>query len=243
MIKVIFGILSDRYGRKWPLVANLVIVSALEVGAGFVTHFNAFLALRSLFGIGMGGIWGMAASTALENLPVEFRGIASGVLQQGYAVGYLIASVINLFLVPSTHLGWRSLFYAASGISFAAAILRALLPESEVFLRARAVEEANGTSSTGKTKIFLRETKEMLKAHWLRCIYAVLLMTGKIPFLSPSRSCLLHFPPCNALLTTILLSTGFNFLSHGSQECPLRYLNKSSFIDPDHRISTPRISK
>ena len=121
----------------------------------------------------------MAASTALENLPVEARGIASGVLQQGYAVGYLIAAVINLYLVPSTSVGWRSLFYTASGISLFAAFIRALLPESQVFLRARAAEKANGTSTKGKTKIFLRETKEMLKAHWLRCIYAVLLMTGK----------------------------------------------------------------
>ena len=181
-LQVIFGILSDRYGRKWPLVVNLVIVAGLEVGAGFCKTFPQFLALRSLFGIGMGGIWGMAASTALENLPVEFRGIASGVLQQGYAVGYLIAAVINLYLVPNTSLGWRSLFYTAAAISFFAAILRALLPESEVFLRARAVEKANGANTKGKTKIFLRETKKMLKAHWLLCIYAVLLMTGRVSF-------------------------------------------------------------
>lgn len=125
----------------------------------------------------------MAASTALENLPVEFRGVASGILQQGYAAGYLIAALINLFLVPNTSIGWRSLFYTAAGISFFAAILRALLPESEVFLRARAAERARGASTTGKTRIFLKETKEMLKTHWLRCIYAVLLMTGVFVFL------------------------------------------------------------
>jgi SHS family lactate transporter-like MFS transporter len=169
----------------------LVIVAALEIGAGFCKTFSAFLALRSLFGIGMGGIWGMAASTALENLPVEFRGIASGVIQQGYAVGYLIAAVINLFLVPKTSLGWRSLFYAAAAITFFAAILRALLPESEVFLRARAAEKATGNSTKGKTKIFISETKKMLKTHWLLFIYAVLLMTGRVP--SPTNSPLLPF--------------------------------------------------
>ena len=126
----------------------------------------------------------MASSTALENLPVEFRGIASGVIQQGYAVGYLIAAVINLYLVPKTSLGWRSLFYAASAISFFAAILRALLPESEVFSRAKAAEKANGTTTKGKTKIFLKETKNMIMTHWLLFIYAVLLMTGKVPLLS-----------------------------------------------------------
>ncbi|EDR01408.1 uncharacterized protein LACBIDRAFT_333263 [Laccaria bicolor S238N-H82] len=97
---VLFGIVSDRYGRKWPLVCNLVLVAVLELGAGFVQNFKQFLALRSLFGIGMGGIWGLAASTALENLPVELRSVGSGFLQEGYAVGYLIAAVINLYLVP-----------------------------------------------------------------------------------------------------------------------------------------------
>jgi MFS transporter, SHS family, lactate transporter len=79
--QVVFGILSDRFGRKWPLVWNLVLVAILELGAGFVQTFPQFLALRSLFGIGMGGIWGLAAATALENLPVEACGIASGFLQ------------------------------------------------------------------------------------------------------------------------------------------------------------------
>lgn len=130
----------------------------------------------------MGGIWGLAASTALENLPVEARGLASGVLQQGYAVGYLLAACINLRLVPETPTTWRSLFWTASGISLFAAGIRALLPESEVFIRAKAVENEKGLSTGKKTKIFLHETKEMLKAHWLLCIYAVLLMTGPYQF-------------------------------------------------------------
>ena len=127
----------------------------------------------------MGGIWGLAAATALENLPVEVRGIASGILQEGYAVGYLLAAIINLFLVPEVSPGWRSLFWTGSGISLFAAAVRALLPESEFFLRAKEAEKASGTDTTQKTKIFLRETKAMLKKHWLLCIYAVLLMTGK----------------------------------------------------------------
>lgn len=182
---VIFGIISDRYGRKYPLVFNLLLVCVLELGAGFVQTYSQFLGLRSVFGIGMGGIWGLAASTALENLPVETRGLASGVLQQGYAVGYLLAAVINLYLVPEQTHGWRALFWCAAGISAFAALVRLLLPESAVFLRtredARLREEKTGLSHGGatKTKIFLKETKKMLKAHWMLCIYAVLLMTGK----------------------------------------------------------------
>ncbi|CAA7271289.1 unnamed protein product [Cyclocybe aegerita] len=196
---VVFGVISDRFGRKWPLVANLVLVAALELGAGFVHNFKEFLALRSLFGIGMGGIWGLAASTALENLPVEARGIASGFLQEGYAVGYLIAALINLYLVPAVSAGWRSLFWMAAGLSLLAAIFRALLPESEVFLKAKAAEKAKGAhqSTKKKTAIFFHELKEMLKTHWKLCIYAVLLMTG------------------------------FNFLSHGSQDLYPTYLQTS----------------
>ncbi|KAG5652225.1 hypothetical protein H0H81_005767 [Sphagnurus paluster] len=177
---IIFGVLSDRFGRKWPLVANLVLISVLQLGGGFVQTFKEFLALRSLFGIGMGGVWGLAASTALENLPVEARGLASGILQQGYAVGYLLAACINLKLVPHTKTTWRTLFWAASGISMFAAVVRAVLPESQVFLRAKELEKARGTDTSKKTKVFIQESKAMLKQHWLLCVYAVLLMTGAI---------------------------------------------------------------
>ena len=120
----------------------------------------------------------MAASTGLENLPVELRGIASGVLQQGYAVGYLIAAVINLTLVPSVGPGWRSLFWCAAGISLFAAFVRALLPESAVFIRAKEIQLERGISTTNKTKVFVKETGRMLENHWKLCCYAVLLMTG-----------------------------------------------------------------
>lgn len=177
--QVIFGILSDRFGRKWPLIWNLVFVCILELGSGFVQTFSQFLGVRAIFGVAMGGIWGLAASTALENLPVEVRGLASGVLQEGYAVGYLIAAVINLTLVPETSTSWRGLFWTAAGLSALAAFIRILLPESAVFLRAKAIEQASGHTTAKKTKIFIHETKEMLKKHWILCIYAVLLMTGE----------------------------------------------------------------
>lgn len=133
-LQVIFGIISDRFGRKWPLVFNLMLCSVIKLGSGFVQTFPQFLAARSLFGVAMGGIWGLAASSALENLPVEVRGLASGVLQQGYAVGYLPAAVVDLKLVPEQSSGWRALFWTASGISMFAVFIRALLPEGAFFL-------------------------------------------------------------------------------------------------------------
>ncbi|KAM0750242.1 carboxylic acid transporter [Meredithblackwellia eburnea MCA 4105] len=195
---VIFGLLSDRYGRKWPLVANLIIVAVLSLGTAFVDSFGPFLAVRSLFGIAMGGIWGQAAGTALENMPMESRGLFSGILQQGYAVGYLIAAVINLTAVPH-HNTWRVLFEVAAGISLGAAIIRALLPESQYFLQRRqaAIDSGVVISSSEKTKVFIREMGHALRTHWVRCIYAILLMTG------------------------------FNFFSHGSQDLYPTYIQQS----------------
>ncbi|KAG1818615.1 MFS general substrate transporter [Suillus subaureus] len=186
---VIFGMISDRFGRKWPLVVNLLLCCVLELGTGFVDTFSQFLACRALFGIAMGGIWGLSSSSALENLPIELRGLASGILQEGYTVGYIFAAVINLTLVAQY--GWRALFWTGAGITCIAAVVRALVPESPFFLHAKEQEKAKGVNTSQN---FLRRTKEMLKLHWLLCIYAVLLMTG------------------------------LNFLSHGSQDLYPTYL-------------------
>jgi len=169
------------------LVINLILCGILELGTGFVHTFKEFLALRSLFGIAMGGIWGLAAATALENLPVEVRGIASGMLQEGYAVGYLFAAVMNLRLVPETSTTWRSLFWASAGLSVFAAGIRALLPESEVFIRAKEAERARGATTSKKTRVFMHETWIMLKSHWLLVVYSILLMTGKLLIYLPRR--------------------------------------------------------
>lgn len=138
----------------------------------------------------------MASASALENLPVEARGLASGIMQQGYAGGYLIAAIVNLYLVPKTT--WRSQFRTSAGISCFAALARLTLPESQVFLRARAERQTESEkSSESKTRVFFRQVGRMLKDHWLLSIYAVLLMAG------------------------------FNFLSHGSQDLYPTYLESS----------------
>ncbi|TNY18325.1 carboxylic acid transporter [Rhodotorula diobovata] len=195
---IIFGLLSDRYGRKWPLIADLLVCGVLSLGTAFVKTFSQFLAVRSLFGIAMGGIWGLSASLALENMPVAARGLFSGLLQQGYAVGYLIAAVLNLTEVAK-HDDWRILFYFAAAVSAAAALFRLVLPESAYFVERREAEKASGAtvSSGQKSKIFLREAGRALRLHWVRCIFAVVLMT------------------C------------FNFFSHGSQDIYPSYMQDS----------------
>ena len=104
---IIFGIASDRYGRKWPFVVNNVLFIILELATGFCTTYESFLGVRSLFGIAMGGLYGNAAATALEDCPPEARGIMSGLLQQGYAFGYLLATIFFRALVNTTSHGWR----------------------------------------------------------------------------------------------------------------------------------------
>ncbi|GAA5868242.1 hypothetical protein JCM3774_000615 [Rhodotorula dairenensis] len=195
---IIFGLLGDRYGRRMPLVVDLVLCGALSLGTAYVKTFSQFLAVRSLFGICMGGIWGLSAATALENMPVEARGFFSGILQQGYAVGYLLAAVINLTEVAK-HGNWRVLFYFAAAVSGFAAIIRLALPESQVFIDRRNAEKASGTvvSSKEKSRIFIKEAGRAVKLHWVRCIFAVCLMTG------------------------------FNFFSHGSQDIYPSYMQKS----------------
>lgn len=104
---IIFGIAADRWGRKWPFVVNNVLFIILELGTGFCNTYKQFLGVRALFGIAMGGLYGNAAATALEDCPEQARGIVSGMLQQGYAFGYLLATVFARGLVNTTSHGWR----------------------------------------------------------------------------------------------------------------------------------------
>src|SRR3989441_1277210 len=103
----IFGLIADRYGRKIPLMADLVFYSVVEVLSGLAPNYTTFLVLRALFGIGMGAEWGVGASLVMEKVPPRLRGVVSGLLQQGYAAGYLLAALCYFFVFP--HWGWRPL--------------------------------------------------------------------------------------------------------------------------------------
>ncbi len=96
----LFGLMADRYGRRIPLMIDLIFYSVVEVLCGFAPSFTVFLVLRALFGIGMGGEWGVGASLALEKAPAKWRGLLSGFLQQGYAMGFLLASLAYNFVFP-----------------------------------------------------------------------------------------------------------------------------------------------
>ncbi len=131
----IFGLMADRYGRRIPLMIDVVFYSVIEVASGLAPNYTAFLILRVLFGIGMGGEWGVGASLAMEAVPSRWRGILSGVLQEGYAVGYLLAALAYYFVFP--HFGWRMMFFIGGLPAILAWFIRRNVKESEVWERSR----------------------------------------------------------------------------------------------------------
>jgi MFS transporter, SHS family, lactate transporter len=104
----IFGLFADRYGRRPALLANIICYSFFELASGFAPSLHAFLIIRALFGVAMGGEWGVGAALAFETLPAEGRGFFSGLLQEGYVIGYLFAAFIYGLLFR--FVGWRGMF-------------------------------------------------------------------------------------------------------------------------------------
>jgi MFS transporter, SHS family, lactate transporter len=158
---VIFGLLSDRYGRRKPLMANVIYFSLIELLCGFSPNYTFFLVMRALFGIGMGGEWGVGASLTMEAAPVRWRGILSGILQSGYSIGYLLAALAARFLLPAW--GWRPMFWIGALPALLALYIRMKVPESEAWKQNRA-------ASTG---LVLRTVMH----DWKRFLYLVVLMT------------------------------------------------------------------
>jgi SHS family lactate transporter-like MFS transporter len=131
----VFGLLADRYGRRLPLMINLVFYSVLEVASGLATSYTMFFWLRALFGIGMGGEWGVGASLVMEKAPTKLRGVFSGLLQEGYATGNLLASIAYFLIFPRW--GWRPLFFIGGLPALLAIFVRMRVKESEVWERTR----------------------------------------------------------------------------------------------------------
>jgi SHS family lactate transporter-like MFS transporter len=126
-----FGALADRFGRKRPLIFCVLYFSLLTVLTGFAPNYTIFVACRALYGIGMGGYWGIGASYAMESSPRRFRGVLSGMIQAGYPMGYLLASVAMQTLAPA--FGWRSVFFVGAPVALLVVALTLFAPESEAW--------------------------------------------------------------------------------------------------------------
>ena len=164
---LLFGVLADRYGRRIPLMANVIYFSLVELLCGFSPNYKFFLIMRALFGIGMGGEWGVGASLAMEAAPPRWRGVLSGILQSGYSIGYLLAALAARFLLPAHFLqpnwGWRAMFWVGALPALLALYIRMKVPESEAWKQHRA----------GST----REVLKVVAREWKRFGYLVVLMT------------------------------------------------------------------
>jgi SHS family lactate transporter-like MFS transporter len=158
----IFGLMADRYGRKLPLMIDLVFFSIVEVASGLAPNYATFFVLRALFGIGMGGEWGVGASLAMEKAPKGRRGVLSGLLQEGYATGYLLAAVCYFFVFPRW--GWRPMFFIGGLPALLALFVRFRVEESEVWQRTKHKD----WSSLGRAIV----------SHWKLFLYMTLLMAG-----------------------------------------------------------------
>ncbi len=161
----IFGLLGDKFGRRVPLMIDIIFYSIMELLTAFAPNFTIFLLLRALFGIGMGGEWGLGASLAMESLPTQARGLFSGILQQGYAFGYLLAALVYWIVFPI--FGWRGLFVAGALPALLVIYIRARVPESPVWQRHREEKQV--------ARINIRA---FIRQHAGLFIYAALLMTA-----------------------------------------------------------------
>ena len=166
----IFGLLADRYGRRAPLMINLVFYAIIEVLTGFAPNFQVFILLRFLFGIGMGGEWGVGASLMMEKVSPRFRGLLSGLLQEGYSFGYLLAALAYWLIYPRLgHVipgmsAWRILFIIGGAPALLALFVRYGIRESHVWQTSRSEDWRHLFSTVAK--------------HWKLLGYLVLLMAA-----------------------------------------------------------------
>ncbi len=168
----VFGLLAERFGRRTPLMIDILFYSFMELLTAFAPNYIIFLILRALFGVGMGGEWGVGSSLAMEALPARSRGFFSGILQQGYACGYLLGAIVffgvfNVF--PG--LGWRAMFIVGSIPALLVFFIRRNVPESPVWEQQQRERKASGIS-------FWQSVWGEVKRYPVLFVYVILLMTA-----------------------------------------------------------------
>jgi SHS family lactate transporter-like MFS transporter len=156
----LFGRAADRWGRRPTLMVDVLLYSAIEFASGFAPSLTVLLVLRAIFGIAMGGEWGVGASLTMESIPPHARGLVSGLLQSGYPAGYFLASIVYGLLY--SYIGWRGMFMVG------------VIPALLVFYIRRTVPESPNWKPVPSSS----NTLAVVKAHWRLGIYAVLLMTA-----------------------------------------------------------------
>jgi len=144
---LLFGMIADRYGRRPALMGSILLYAVVELLSAFSPSLGVFLALRAVFGIGMGGVWGVGASLAMESVPQRTRGLLSGILQEGYPAGYLLAALTYGLVFP--HFGWRGMFIVGSLPAILVLFIRVGVKESPAWIDERARRGSGAARSTG----------------------------------------------------------------------------------------------
>jgi len=157
----LFGRAADRWGRRPTLMVDVLLYSFIEFASGFSPSLTVLLVLRALYGVAMGGEWGVGASLTMESIPPHARGFVSGLLQSGYPTGYFLASIVYGLLFPI--IGWRGMFMVGVLPALLVLYIRRRVPESPSWDRAAAARSSTVT---------------MLRSHWRLGIYAVVLMAA-----------------------------------------------------------------
>ncbi|TWP32608.1 MFS transporter, partial [Leekyejoonella antrihumi] len=165
----IFGLWADRVGRRIPLMVDVCFYSVVGFLCAFAPNFTVLIVLRMLYGLGMGGEWGLGAALAMEKIPASRRGFFSGLLQGGYSMGYLMASLAFLVVNTWWGLSWRWMFALSIVPALISLIIRARVEESDVW---RAAQQRVKQTNTSAKKIFSNPTI------WKRFIFLVILMTA-----------------------------------------------------------------
>lgn len=157
-----FGALAERVGRRPVLMLDILLFAGLEVATALSPNLTVFLVLRALFGVAMGGEWGLSVSLTMETVPFRLRGVLSGILQQGYAVGFMFASVAS-FLLPE--IGWRGVFLIGGLPALLVLVIRYGVPESKAWLEA-------------KERTVTPRPLQLIRQHWRLILTAIALMAA-----------------------------------------------------------------
>lgn len=199
---LLFGRLADRYGRRPVLMVDVLLFSALELACAFAPSLNALLVLRFLFGIAMGGEWGIGASLVMESIPASSRGAVSGLLQSGYPCGYFLGALAYWLVFGVFGMGWRAMFVVGALPALLVLYLRARVPESPVW-------EARRRAGPP------RHVLHAMHGHWKRLVYMMLLMAAFNMFSHGSQDMYptflksqLHLGTGEVTLLTMLLNAG-----------------------------------
>jgi SHS family lactate transporter-like MFS transporter len=222
-----FGMLADRYGRRPILMTVIVLYSAVELASAFAPSLAALIVMRALFGFAMGGEWGVGASLALETIPVKARGVVSGFLQEGYAVGYLLAALVFYLLFDT--IGWRGMFVVGVAPAVVSALIFFTVKESPSFEAARLAPGPQRHPyvwlyGLGALAVALAPSVIGAVTHFkvTDLIYAICVpvaLAGLLAFRSHWRT---------ALYLAVMM-TGFNLFSHGTQDLYPTFLKARHF--------------